>query len=718
MGQVIPVTLALCAMVSITLATPLNSEKIMLDCGYQQSPEEKYSWEKLHFEKYHTIDPNDLNDPTVGVLRAEELDNYKTDVQSMDIRTSDYENKPNNEPITKINNQSINDDNDSDESINTESRMSNYHSPDNIEEHEEKIITIVKNVEVPYPVEKKIPYPVIKKIPYPVKVPVAQPYPIEKPIPYPVKVIVKVPVRIPHPYPVYKNTHYAVQVPIERRVPYPVYIPSPVPIERKINYEVQVPVLEPFPVERTVPIRVKIPIAVPQPIPVEKRVHYPVEVKVDRPIAVPIAKPYPVQVIKPVPYPVFKERPLAVEVKVDRPVPYPVYQPIPFPVKVPVPHRYPVEKKIPYTVVKNVPYPVEVPVERPVPIHVEKHVPVGNDGITGSHPGFYTVQYKPDVHEIPQADDNGDKIESRKDLSDNNDKVKEDLIEDGSKDKVEINDKDKLVEKEDNENKEKEVVQLFGVAFLCLSVALTGSASRKEELERAAELAVERAAERVAERAVEKALESGNSSSETETIRVSHSSVRKYDKTQQLPGFVYTPATRREYERIAKEKEAGELAVAEIMRGRIFKRAIVNDRYKYKDPREEQQENDNIFSNGPNLVNKQSEETNQHENQMKLSSHPVTVSEISRLYPVISYQSIPIEEIESSNDKKPSEVHHYDIPAKTLLYHPVKLLKISQVLPTVHYYHRPPMPQSIRPIYLFPKVEMSKNTNNDQASTH
>lgn len=261
------------------------------------------------------------------------------------------------------------------------------------------------------------------------------------------------------------------------------------------------------------------------------------------------------------------------------------------------------------------------------------------------------------------------------------------------------------------------MVQLFGVAFLCLSVALTGSASRKEELERAAELAVERAAERVAERAVEKALESGNSSSETETIRVSHSSVRKYDKTQQLPGFVYTPATRREYERIAKEKEAGELAVAEIMRGRLFKRAIVNDHYKYKDPREEQQENDNVFSHGPNLVNKQSEDTNQYENPMKSSSHPVTVSEISRLYPVLSYQSIPIEEMESSNEKKP-EVHHYDLPAKTLLYHPVKLLKISQVLPTVHYYHRPPMPQSIRPIYLFPKVEMSKNTNNDQASTH
>lgn len=65
------------------------------------------------------------------------------------------------------------------------------------------------------------------------------------------------------------------------------------------------------------------------------------------------------------------------------------------------------------------------------------------------------------------------------------------------------------------------------IAFLCLSMALMCSATRKEDLERAAELAVEKAAERVAERAVEKALESSNSTTETKTVRDSHSSARK-----------------------------------------------------------------------------------------------------------------------------------------------------------------------------------------------
>ncbi|XP_011313073.1 uncharacterized protein [Fopius arisanus] len=107
------------------------------------------------------------------------------------------------------------------------------------------------------------------------------------------------------------------------------------------------------------------------------------------------------------------------------------------------------------------------------------------------------------------------------------------------------------------------VVQLVGVTFLCL--ALTSSASRREELERAAELAVERAAERVAEKAVEKALETGNSSTETETIRASHSSVRKYDFTQQLPIYtILTPEQRNEMLRMEKEQEAGELAVKQI----------------------------------------------------------------------------------------------------------------------------------------------------------
>lgn len=119
---------------------------------------------------------------------------------------------------------------------------------------------------------------------------------------------------------------------------------------------------------------------------------------------------------------------------------------------------------------------------------------------------------------------------------------------------------------------------------MCLSIALTGSASRKEELERAAELAVERAAERVAERAVEKALESGNSSTETETIRESHSSVRKQDKTWKLPGFIYTPQQRHEYERIAKEREAGELAVAQIKRGNKFFKRAIDDNERINNP--------------------------------------------------------------------------------------------------------------------------------------
>lgn len=36
--------------------------------------------------------------------------------------------------------------------------------------HHEKVVTVVKNVAVPYPVEKHIPYPVEKHVPYPVKV--------------------------------------------------------------------------------------------------------------------------------------------------------------------------------------------------------------------------------------------------------------------------------------------------------------------------------------------------------------------------------------------------------------------------------------------------------------------------------------------------------------------------------------------------------------------
>ena len=56
---------------------------------------------------------------------------------------------------------------------------------------------------------------------------------------------------------------------------------------------------------------------------------------------------------------------------------------------------------------------------------------------------------------------------------------------------------------------------------------LTCTATRKEDLERAAELAVEKAAERAAERAVEKALESGNTTTESKIVRESYSNERK-----------------------------------------------------------------------------------------------------------------------------------------------------------------------------------------------
>lgn len=61
-------------------------------------------------------------------------------------------------------------------------------------------------------------------------------------------------------------------------------------------------------------------------------------------------------------------------------------------------------------------------------------------------------------------------------------------------------------------------------------------ATKKEDLERAAELAVERAAERVAERAVEKALEAGNSSTTTVTVKEGYSNARKVAEEQAAPG--------------------------------------------------------------------------------------------------------------------------------------------------------------------------------------
>ena len=67
-------------------------------------------------------------------------------------------------------------------------------------------------------------------------------------------------------------------------------------------------------------------------------------------------------------------------------------------------------------------------------------------------------------------------------------------------------------------------------------MAVTIPASRKEDLERAAELAVERAAERAAERAVEKALEAGNTTSTTITVKESYSNAKEIAEEQAAPG--------------------------------------------------------------------------------------------------------------------------------------------------------------------------------------
>ena len=123
-------------------------------------------------------------------------------------------------------------------------------------------------------------------------------------------------------------------------------------------------------------------------------------------------------------------------------------------------------------------------------------------------------------------------------------------------------------------------------AFLWLCVSEICWATKREDLERAAELAVERAAERAAERAVEKALESGNSTTESETIRESYSSVRKYDKSLQLPRSGYTPAERHEYDRIIREREAAERASA------LLKRSVDNSRVDVHQVEEENNDGD------------------------------------------------------------------------------------------------------------------------------
>lgn len=55
------------------------------------------------------------------------------------------------------------------------------------EMHEEKVVTIVKNVPVPIQITKHVPYPVEKLVPVPIKVGIIQPYPVFKHVPYPGK---------------------------------------------------------------------------------------------------------------------------------------------------------------------------------------------------------------------------------------------------------------------------------------------------------------------------------------------------------------------------------------------------------------------------------------------------------------------------------------------------------------------------------------------------
>ncbi|XP_057330440.1 probable serine/threonine-protein kinase kinX [Microplitis mediator] len=383
MGHVIHVTLTLiiyCVAVVVSATIRYNYKKPILDCGYLRiTPEEKYSWERPNFYvSYRTIDPDDIRDPSIGVLKKEDSKNYISKKQSMDLSVlTDRMSEDTGSTGTLSDEPLIRPTDNIAQSSDSEPRFydEDQKYTEEYTEHE-KVITVIKNVAVPYPVEKQIPYPVIKKVPYPIHTPVAQPYPVEKEVPYPVKVVIKVPTKVPYPVPVYKEVPYAVHVPVERPVPYRTYIPDPYPVEKKVYYESKIPVPEPYPIEKTVAVPVKIPVPVPQPYPVEKPIHYPVEVKVDRPVAVPVEKPYPVTVFKHVPYPVFKPKPVPVEVKVERPVPYPVVKHVPYPVKVEVPQYYPVEKEVPYPVVNHRPYPVPVSVDRPVPVPIENPVPV------------------------------------------------------------------------------------------------------------------------------------------------------------------------------------------------------------------------------------------------------------------------------------------------------------------------------------------------------
>ncbi|XP_044585811.1 extensin-like [Cotesia glomerata] len=374
MGHVIHVTLTImvyCVVAAASRATRYSYKNPVLDCGYLQiTPEEKYSWESPNFYQYRTIDPEDVRDPSIGVLKKEYSKNYISKRQSMDLSVlSDRMSVDTDSSGSLSEDLTLTHPTDNiAESSDFEPRAFEDAKFPEIQEHDhEKVITVVKNVAVPYPVEKEIRYPVIKKVPYPVHTPVAQPYPVEKEVPYPVKVVIKIPTKVPYPVPVYKEVPYAVQVPVERRIPYRTYIPEPYPVEKKVYYENKIPVPEPYPIEKTIPVPIKIPIAVPQPIPVEKTVAYPVEVKVDRPIPVPVPKPYPVPIYKHVPYPVYKPKPVPVEVNVKRPVPYEVVKHVPYPVEVKEPEFYPVEKEVPYSVEEHKSYSIPAP-EEPAPI--------------------------------------------------------------------------------------------------------------------------------------------------------------------------------------------------------------------------------------------------------------------------------------------------------------------------------------------------------------
>ncbi|XP_044004892.1 uncharacterized protein LOC122850006 isoform X2 [Aphidius gifuensis] len=251
----------LLTLATIITASPLAIGKDLDDDNNQHDTRERYAWNKPQVQVYRTMDLKDFNDPRVGVLRDEDIPEYQAGIPTMDLSVLESQDKLDN-PNTR--------DNNVEETIVNSHNSENYKKNEKSDEKEEKVITIFKNVEVPYEVEKIQHVPIVKKIPYEVKIHVPQPYAVEKQVPVPYKVYIKVPSYIPAPYAIEKKIPYAVHVPIERKVPYRVYVPKPIPVERKSYYQVKIPSIEPYPIERQIPINIKIPTIVHQPIPIFK----------------------------------------------------------------------------------------------------------------------------------------------------------------------------------------------------------------------------------------------------------------------------------------------------------------------------------------------------------------------------------------------------------------------------------------------------------------